>query len=86
MSQSIRGHGLKRPKPREHEQDIPIQGARLIVKNLDFSVGNDDLEELFSSFGQITKCMILRHRDGRSTGIRQGFRFSSKIFNTGQLD
>ena len=22
-----------------------------------------------SSFGQITKCMILRHRDGRSTGL-----------------
>ena len=22
-----------------------------------------------SSFGEITKCMILRHRDGRSTGV-----------------
>merc|ERR1711935_161212 len=69
MSQSMPRGPMKRPKPREHEQDIPIEGARLIVKNLEFCVGASDLEELFSSFGQITKCMILRHRDGRSTGI-----------------
>lgn len=46
MSQSIRAN-QKRQKMREHEEDIPIEGARLIVKNLDFSVGNEDLEELF---------------------------------------
>ena len=47
MSQSMPRGPMKRPKPREHEQDIPIEGARLIVKNLEFSVGASDLEELF---------------------------------------
>ena len=51
MSQSMPRGPMKRPKPREHEQDIPIEGARLIVKNLEFSVGADDLEELFRDIG-----------------------------------
>ena len=40
-----------------HERDIPTNGARLIVKNLDFSILNDDLEELFRCwFVRLSNC------------------------------
>ena len=42
-------------KPNQHEQNIPKTGARLLIKNLDFNVKADDLEDLFSSFGTISK-------------------------------
>lgn len=34
------------------------QGANLYVKNLDDSIGDDKLKELFSSFGSITSCKV----------------------------
>ena len=34
------------------------QGANLYVKNLDVSLGDDKLKELFSPFGTITSCKV----------------------------
>lgn len=60
---------IQRPKQNQHERNVPQNGARLVIKNLDFHIKQEDLEELFSSFGKITKCAILRHRDGKSLGM-----------------
>ncbi|GFS40041.1 poly(A) binding protein 2 [Actinidia rufa] len=44
------------------------QGLNLYVKNLDDSVGDDDLKELFSPFGTITSCKVMRDPNGISKG------------------
>ena len=35
-----------------------FQGANLYLKNLDDSIGDDKLRELFSEFGTITSCKV----------------------------
>ncbi|XP_050262524.1 polyadenylate-binding protein 8-like [Quercus robur] len=44
------------------------QGANLYVKNLDDSIGDDRLKELFSQFGSITSCKVMRDPNGISRG------------------
>ncbi|GLT47315.1 hypothetical protein SLA2020_210200 [Shorea laevis] len=44
------------------------QGANLYVKNLDDSIGDDKLKELFSQFGTITSCKVMRDPSGISKG------------------
>ncbi|KAE8007998.1 hypothetical protein FH972_004548 [Carpinus fangiana] len=44
------------------------QGANLYVKNLDDSIGDDKLKELFSPFGSITSCKVMRDPNGISRG------------------
>ncbi|KAB1208507.1 Polyadenylate-binding protein 2 [Morella rubra] len=44
------------------------QGANLYVKNLDDSIGDDKLKELFSQFGTITSCKVMRDPNGISRG------------------
>ncbi|KAG4401999.1 hypothetical protein GLYMA_02G103900v4 [Glycine max] len=44
------------------------QGANLYVKNLDDSLGDDKLKELFSPFGTITSCKVMRDPNGISRG------------------
>jgi polyadenylate-binding protein len=44
------------------------QGSNLYVKNLDDSIGDDKLKELFSSFGSITSCKVMRDPKGISRG------------------
>ncbi|XP_028781146.1 polyadenylate-binding protein 2 [Neltuma alba] len=44
------------------------QGANLYVKNLDDSIGDDKLRELFSPFGNITSCKVMRDPNGISRG------------------
>ncbi|KAK4284569.1 hypothetical protein QN277_001383 [Acacia crassicarpa] len=44
------------------------QGANLYVKNLDDSIGDDKLRELFSPFGNITSCKVMRDPNGVSRG------------------
>ena len=39
----------------QHEKNIPETGARLVIKNLDFNIKSEDLEELFNAFGKIRK-------------------------------
>uniref|UniRef100_A0A2P2MLN2 Polyadenylate-binding protein n=1 Tax=Rhizophora mucronata TaxID=61149 RepID=A0A2P2MLN2_RHIMU len=45
-----------------------FQGANLYVKNLDDSIGDDKLKELFSPFGTITSCKVMRDPNGISRG------------------
>nr|DAD41332.1 TPA_asm: hypothetical protein HUJ06_015655 [Nelumbo nucifera] len=44
------------------------QGVNLYVKNLDDSIGDDKLKELFSEFGTITSCKVMRDPNGISRG------------------
>lgn len=44
------------------------QGLNLYVKNLDDSIGDDKLRELFSEFGTITSCKVMRDPSGMSRG------------------
>ncbi|XP_047179957.1 polyadenylate-binding protein 8-like [Vigna umbellata] len=44
------------------------QGANLYVKNLDDSISDDKLKELFSPFGTITSCKVMRDPNGVSRG------------------
>ncbi|TYI43079.1 hypothetical protein ES332_A01G144100v1 [Gossypium tomentosum] len=44
------------------------QGANLYIKNLDDSIGDETLKELFSEFGNITSCKVMRDSNGISKG------------------
>lgn len=44
------------------------QGLNLYIKNLDDTIGDDNLKELFSSFGTITSCKVMRDPNGTSKG------------------
>ncbi|XP_059447626.1 polyadenylate-binding protein 8-like isoform X2 [Corylus avellana] len=50
------------------EASDKYQGANLYVKNLDDSIGDDKLKELFSPFGSITSCKVMRDPNGISRG------------------
>ncbi|EEF43658.1 polyadenylate-binding protein, putative [Ricinus communis] len=45
-----------------------FQGANLYIKNLDDSIGDDRLKQLFSPFGTITSCKVMRDPNGISRG------------------
>ncbi|OAY45577.1 polyadenylate-binding protein 8 [Manihot esculenta] len=45
-----------------------FQGANLYIKNLDDSISDDKLKELFSPFGLITSCKVMRDPNGISRG------------------
>eukprot|EP00268_Persea_americana_P065153 TRINITY_DN865_c0_g1_i7.p1 TRINITY_DN865_c0_g1~~TRINITY_DN865_c0_g1_i7.p1 ORF type:complete len:650 (+),score=151.93 TRINITY_DN865_c0_g1_i7:260-2209(+) len=45
-----------------------FQGVNLYLKNLDDSIGDDKLRELFSEFGTITSCKVMRDPGGVSRG------------------
>ncbi|CAA2960152.1 polyadenylate-binding 8-like [Olea europaea subsp. europaea] len=44
------------------------QGSNLYVKNMDDSIGDDELKEVFSPFGSITSCKVMRDLKGVSRG------------------
>jgi RNA recognition motif-containing protein len=44
----------------------------IYVGNLSYSVGNGDLESLFSQFGDVSRAQVIQHRD---TGRSKGFGF-----------
>lgn len=44
------------------------QGVNLYVKNLDDSIDDDKLKEMFSDFGTITSCKVMRDPSGISRG------------------
>ncbi|KAK9163883.1 hypothetical protein Syun_004785 [Stephania yunnanensis] len=45
-----------------------FQGVNLYVKNLDESIGDDRLRELFSGYGTITSCKVMRDPSGVNRG------------------
>ncbi|KAI7729408.1 hypothetical protein M8C21_010246, partial [Ambrosia artemisiifolia] len=44
------------------------QGLNLYIKNLDDTIDDEKLKELFSSFGTITSCKVMRDPNGTSKG------------------
>lgn len=45
-----------------------FQGVNLYIKNLDDTIGDEKLKELFSEFGTITSCKVMRDPSGISKG------------------
>lgn len=45
-----------------------LQGANLYLKNLDDSINDEKLKELFSEFGTITSCKVMLDPQGQSRG------------------
>ncbi|XVE93397.1 hypothetical protein REPUB_Repub01dG0188500 [Reevesia pubescens] len=45
-----------------------FQGANLYVKNLDDGISDENLKELFSQYGTITSCKVMRDPNGISKG------------------
>ncbi|KAF7812637.1 polyadenylate-binding protein 3 [Senna tora] len=45
-----------------------LQGANLYLKNLDESINDEKLKELFSEFGTITSCKVMLDSHGHSKG------------------
>jgi polyadenylate-binding protein len=71
----------KAQKKSEREQELKVrfeqsvkeaadksQGLNLYVKNLDDSISDDSLKELFTPFGTITSCKVMRDPSGISRG------------------
>ncbi|KAG6535937.1 hypothetical protein ZIOFF_000968 [Zingiber officinale] len=52
----------------KQESTEKFQGVNLYLKNLDDSIGDDSLRELFSGFGTITSCKVMRDNNGKSKG------------------
>lgn len=44
------------------------QGLNLYIKNLDDTIDDENLKELFSSYGTITSCKVMRDPNGTSKG------------------
>ncbi|KAK6938232.1 RNA recognition motif domain [Dillenia turbinata] len=45
-----------------------MQGANLYLKNLDDTINDEKLKELFSEFGTVTSCKVMLDAQGRSKG------------------
>lgn len=45
-----------------------LQGVNLYVKNLDDSIDDDKLREIFAEFGTVTSCKVMRDPHGQSRG------------------
>ncbi|XP_031256674.1 polyadenylate-binding protein 2-like isoform X2 [Pistacia vera] len=66
---SEREHELKyRFEQNMKEAADKFQGANLYIKNLDDSIEDDKLKQLFSQFGSITSCKVMRDPSGISRG------------------
>ncbi|XP_047324926.1 polyadenylate-binding protein 2-like [Impatiens glandulifera] len=68
-------------KKTEREQELKVrleqnakeaadkfQGMNLYIKNLDDTIGDENLKEMFSPFGDITSCKVMRDPSGISKG------------------
>ncbi|KAL6296225.1 hypothetical protein ACE6H2_004367 [Prunus campanulata] len=50
------------------EASDKFQGVNLYIKNLDDSISDEKLKELFSDYGTVTSCKVMRDPDGNSRG------------------
>ncbi|URD95043.1 Polyadenylate-binding protein [Musa troglodytarum] len=52
----------------KQESSEKLEGVNLYLKNLDDNIGDDNLRELFSGFGAIASCKVVRDKNGVSKG------------------
>ncbi|TQE10688.1 hypothetical protein C1H46_003591 [Malus baccata] len=50
------------------EASDKFQGVNLYIKNLDDSISDEKLKELFSEYGTVSSCKVMRDPDGNSRG------------------
>ncbi|MBA0738235.1 hypothetical protein Gogos_011627 [Gossypium gossypioides] len=69
QKKSEREHELKaRFEQNMKEASDKFQGLNLYIKNLDDSIGDEKLKKMFSEFGNITSCKVMRDPSGISKG------------------
>ncbi|PPD76700.1 hypothetical protein GOBAR_DD26374 [Gossypium barbadense] len=69
QKKSEREHELKaRFEQNMKEASDKFQGLNLYIKKLDDSIGDEKLKKMFSEFGNITSCKIMRDPSGISKG------------------
>ncbi|KAL1564776.1 Polyadenylate-binding protein 8 [Salvia divinorum] len=69
QKKSEREHELKSQFEQITRETVDkFSGVNLYVKNLDDSIGDEKLKELFSGFGTITSCKVMRDPSGISRG------------------
>lgn len=59
QSRSLGQKSSATKKRNEHEENMPETGGRLVIRNLDFNVKGEDLEDAFTAFGTIIKYVEL---------------------------
>ena len=59
QSRSLGQKSSATKKRNEHEENMPETGGRLVIRNLDFNVKGEDLEDAFTAFGTIIKYVRL---------------------------
>ena len=64
-------HGTRYPFRSAHSERLNMS-SKLYVGNLSYSVRDDDLQQQFSSFGQVQSAKVMMERD---TGRSKGFGF-----------
>jgi RNA recognition motif-containing protein len=57
------------PTKKEDRHGPMAEGREVIVKNLDWSASEADLEKLFTPFGALEKARIPRAMNGKSKGV-----------------
>ncbi|TYI39493.1 hypothetical protein ES332_A02G102500v1 [Gossypium tomentosum] len=69
QKKSEREHELKaRFEQNMKEASDKFQGLNLYIKNLDDSIGDEKLKKMFSEFGNMTSCKVMRDPSGISKG------------------
>jgi len=59
----------KKHEKLRQERINKYQGINLFVKNLDDSIGDDELREAFAEFGTISSAKVMKNNDGTSRGF-----------------
>lgn len=69
LKKSEREEELRNKYERERKEKMErLQGVNLYLKNLDDTVDDDKIRELFGEFGTITSCKIMRDEQGQTKG------------------
>lgn len=58
----------------KHEKIAKLQGMNVYVKNLDDTITDDELREMFKEFGTITSARVMKDENS-ATGVSKGFGF-----------
>lgn len=70
------GHHVSRKERSSKSDELKKQFTNIFVKNLDESIGTEQLKEMFTSFGNITSAVVAADEQGKSKVVFLSFSFS----------